>query len=126
MPSADHAHDFKAFDSSLGECNGGTQAAARSSDKRDFAPNGAGVGDVVAFLLPYIADMSKWPLAKDVEYFDDLPARRPSLLFAVEAPRRPAYLAFWRRLDPDPTVPEIIDNMPIRQTLLWVDPMLYR
>ncbi len=86
--------------------------------------NGAGVSDVVAFLFPYIADKSKWPFSKDVEYFNDLPARRPSLLFAGEALRRPAYLSVWRRLDADPVVPEIIRNMPIRQPLLWVDTVL--
>ena len=87
-------------------------------------PNGKGVADAVAFLFPYIADRSKWPFAKDVEYFDDLPARRPSLLFAGEALSRPEYIAVWRRLDPDPTVPEVIRNMPIRQPLLWIDPVL--
>jgi hypothetical protein len=54
-------------------------------------PNGAGVGDAVAFLFPSIATKSKWPYAKDVEYFDDLPSRRPSLLFAGEALGRPQY-----------------------------------
>ena len=87
-------------------------------------PNGRGVADAVAFLFPYIADKLKWPFAKDVEYFDDLPARRPSLLFAGEALGRPEYIAVWRRLDPDPKVPEVIRNMPIRQPLLWVDPNL--
>lgn len=83
------------------------------------------VGDTVAFLFPFLADKSKWPFAKDVEYFDDLPARRPSLLFAGEALHRPEYIAVWRRLDPDPTVPEVIRNMPVRQPLLWVDPVLH-
>ena len=87
-------------------------------------PNGKGVADAVAFVFPYIADKSKWPFAKDVEYFDDFPSRRPSLLFAGEALRRPEYIDVWRRLDPDSKVPEVIRNMPIRQPLLWVDPVL--
>jgi len=87
-------------------------------------PNGKGVADAVAFLFPYIADKAKWPFAKDVEYFDDLPARRPSLLFAGEVLKRPEYITVWQRLDPDPKVPEVIRNMPIRQPLLWVDPVL--
>jgi hypothetical protein len=87
-------------------------------------PNGKGVADAVAFVFPYIADRAKWPFAKDVEYFDDLPARRPSLLFAGEALHRPEYIAVWRRLDADPKVPEVIRNMPIRQPLLWVGPVL--
>jgi hypothetical protein len=87
-------------------------------------PNGKGVADAVAFMFPYIADKSKWPFAKDVEYFDDLPARRVSLLFAGEALGRPEYVTVWQRLDPDPKVQEVIRNMPIRQPLLWVDPIL--
>jgi hypothetical protein len=87
-------------------------------------PNGAGVGDAIAFLFPSIATKSKWPYAKDVEYFDDLPSRRPSLLFAGEALGRPQYIDLWRRLDANPTVPEVIRNLPIRQPLLWVDPVL--
>ena len=87
-------------------------------------PNGMGVGDVVAFLFPYIADKSKWPFAKDVEYFDAMPSRRPSLLFAGEALKRPEYVAVWKKQDANPTVPELIRNLPIRQPLLWVDPAL--
>jgi len=85
-------------------------------------PNGAGVGDTVAFLFPFIANKSKWPYAKDVEYFDDLPSRRPCLLFAGEALERPEYIDLWRQLDANPTVPEVIRNLPIRQPLLWIDP----
>ena len=88
-------------------------------------PTSGSVAEAIAFLYPYIADKSKWPFAKDVEYFDDLPARRPSLLFAGEALAHPDYITTWQRLDPDPTVPEVIRNMPIRQPLLWVDPVLH-
>jgi hypothetical protein len=87
-------------------------------------PNGRGVADVVAFLYPFIADKAKWPDAKDVEYFDDLPSRRPCLLFAGEAMGRQDFIATWRKLDANPTVPEVIRNLPIRQPLLWVDPIL--
>jgi len=87
-------------------------------------PNGAGVAEVQAFLYPYVADKSKWPYPKDVEYFDDFPSRRPSLLFAGEALGHPEYVAVWKRLDANPTVPEVIRNLPIRMPLLWVDPVL--
>jgi hypothetical protein len=32
---------------------------------------------------------------------------------------RKDYLDLWRRLDPDPTDPEIIRNYPLRQPVLW-------
>jgi hypothetical protein len=87
-------------------------------------PKGVGVGDAVAFLEPYIADKSKWPFAKDVEFFEVMPSRRPCVLFAGEALDRPEYLKVWAGLDAKPTEQELIRNLPIRQPLLWVDPVL--
>jgi hypothetical protein len=86
--------------------------------------NGAGVGEVVGFLFPYIADKSKWPYAKDVEFFDVMPSRRPCLLFAGNALKRKDFVAVWERLPVVTNVPELTRNLPIRQPLLWVDPAL--
>jgi hypothetical protein len=83
-------------------------------------PDGRGIRSAVAFMAPYIADKSKWPYPHDVEYFNDLPVRQPSLLFAGLAYNDSSYLRLWQRLNPDPTVPEIIRNFPIRQPLLWI------
>lgn len=77
----------------------------------------------VDFYFPFIADKSKWPFPKDVEYFDDLPNRQPSLLFAGLAYNEPRYIALWKKLSPDPKTPEIIRNFPIRQPLLWITPV---
>ena len=87
-------------------------------------PKGGGVAEVMAFQYPFIADKSKWPYPKDVEFFDDFPSRRPSLLFAGEALGHPEYVGLWKKLDANPTVAEVIRNLPIRQPLLWVDPAL--
>ena len=87
----------------------------------EFAlPNGDRYKKAVDFMFPYIQDKSKWPYAKDVEYFDDLPNRQPSLLFAGLAYREPKYIALWRTLNPDPKTAEIIRNFPVRQPVLWV------
>jgi len=77
----------------------------------------------VDFYYPFIADKSKWPFPHDVEYFDDLPNRQPSLLFAGLAYNEPRYIALWKKLSPDPKTPEIIRNFPIRQPLLWITPV---
>ena len=87
-------------------------------------PKGAGVAEVMAFQFPFIADKSKWFYAKDVEYFDDFPSRRSSLLFAGQALGHSEYVDVWKKLDGSPIVPEVIRNLPIRQPLLWVDPAL--
>jgi hypothetical protein len=82
--------------------------------------DGRGICKGTAFLFPYLEDKQHWPYAKDVEHFDALPVRAPSLLFCGLGCSRPEYLALWKRLDPDPTDPEIIRNYPIRQPLLWL------
>jgi hypothetical protein len=86
-------------------------------------PNGNRYQKAVDFMFPFIQDKSKWPYAHDVEYFDDLPNRQPSLLFAGLAYREPKCIALWRTLPPDPKTAEIIRNFPIRQPVLWVRPV---
>jgi hypothetical protein len=86
-------------------------------------PGGIRYKKAVDFLFPFIQDKSKWPYAHDVEYFDDLPNRQPSLLFAGLAYREPKYLALWRKLPPGPKTAEIVRNFPVRQPLLWVTPV---
>jgi hypothetical protein len=83
-------------------------------------PDGRGLRKAVAYMEPFIADKKFWPYPYDVQYFDDLPVRQPSLLFAGLAYDNPQYLALWKSLNPDPQVPEIIRNFPIRQPILWV------
>ena len=73
------------------------------------------------FMYSFIADKKKWPYPPDVMYFKEWPVRQPSLLFAGLALGKPEYIALWRNLDPDPTVEEIIRNVPIRQPVLWIN-----
>jgi hypothetical protein len=73
------------------------------------------------FMYPFIADKKKWPYPPDVMYFKEWPVRQPSLLFAGLALRKPEYITLWRTLDADPTVEEIIRNVPIRQPVLWIN-----
>jgi hypothetical protein len=77
------------------------------------------VADAFDFMVPFMADKSKWPFARDVEYWDKWPVRQASLLFAGLALPRPSALELWARLDPDPTTPKVIRNYPIRQPRLW-------
>ena len=83
-------------------------------------PDGRGLEKSFRFLVPYIASKGAWPYRHDVEYFDALPVRQPSLLFAGLAYREDCYLDLWQHLNPDPQVQEIIRNHPIRQPLLWM------
>jgi hypothetical protein len=71
-------------------------------------------------MVPFIADKSKWPHKPDVMYFDQWPVRHHSLLFGGIALDRPEWIALWRKLEPDPTVDEVIRNYFVRQPVLWV------
>jgi hypothetical protein len=82
--------------------------------------DGRGMQKAMAFMMPYIADKKSWPHPADVQHFDDFPVRQPSLLFASLAYSDPRYLELWRKLNPDPTVDEVIRNYPVRQPVLWV------
>jgi hypothetical protein len=86
---------------------------------RYTTPDGRGMEKALAYMYPYIADKSTWPKAADVMYFDAWPIRHPALLFGGLALHEPKYVALWQRLDPDPTVDEVIRNYPVRQPLLW-------
>jgi hypothetical protein len=59
-------------------------------------------------------------VSPDIEHFDGWPAQMASLLFAGLAFDEPKYIDLWKRLDPDPTDPEVRRNIAIRQPLLWV------
>lgn len=83
-------------------------------------PDGRSIGGAIAWMAPYIAEKTKWPLPPDIEYWDGFPVRQPSLLFGGMAQKRSDWLDLWRRLNPDPAIGEVVRNFPVRQPLLWV------
>lgn len=83
-------------------------------------PDGRGMARAMEYMYPYLRDKKKWPLPPDVMYDKQWPVRQPCLLFAGLALDKPEYVALWRKLDPDPTVEEVLRNFPLRQPLLWV------
>ena len=83
-------------------------------------PDGRGMPRAMTYMYPFIADKSKWTKPPDVMYFNDWPVRQQSLLFAGLALNQSEYLDLWKKLDPDPSVGEVIRNWPVRQPLLWV------
>ncbi len=109
---------------STGFESSGFHAAAPAGPAPGKAGNDASAREALcraaAFLYPYLNDKSTWPYAHDVQHWDSWPVRSPGLLFCGLACDHSDYIALWRRLDPDPTDPEIIRNYPIRQPLLWV------
>lgn len=82
--------------------------------------DGRSVAGAIAWMAPYIADKTAWPLPPDIEYKDGFPVRQPSLLFGGMAQKRTDWLELWQRLDPDPQIGEVVRNYPVRQPLLWL------
>ena len=85
-------------------------------------PDGRGLRQALAYMAPYVADKSAWPLPPDVMYDDAWPVRHPALLFGGLALGRPDYVALWRTLEADPTEDEVVRNFPVRQPVLWLAP----
>ena len=83
-------------------------------------PDGRGMARAMEYMYPFLLDKKKWPLPPDVMYFGEWPVRQPCLLFAGLSLGKTEYLDLWRKLDPDPTVEEVLRNFPVRQPLLWV------
>jgi hypothetical protein len=82
--------------------------------------DGPGMRAAIARHFPYIKNKGAWPYVADAMYFDDLPLRRPSLLFCARAYTRPEYADLWKTLPPDTTITALQRTLPIRQPLLWV------
>jgi hypothetical protein len=83
-------------------------------------PDGRGMAKAVAWMYPFIADKKKWPKPPDVMYDKEWPVRQPCLVFAGTALDKSEYLELWKSLNPDPTVEEVLRNLPVRQPLLWL------
>lgn len=82
--------------------------------------DGPGMRSAIAFHYPYIVDRKLWPYRADAQHFDELPSRRPSLLFCARAYQRPEYAETWKKLQPDPPSPDVLRTIPLHQPLLWI------
>lgn len=102
-------------------CGIAQSLSTQTDDLWSFSTSdGRGLRKLMEFMYPYIKNRGAWPFAHDVEHFTDFPVRNPALLFSGIAYRQQDYIALWKTLNPDPVVPEVIRNFPIRQPLLWL------
>ena len=83
-------------------------------------PDGRGIRNAIAYLYPFLADKSKWPLKPDVMAWNGWPARQTNLLFGGLAFGEQKYLDLWQNLPADPTDAEVRRNIAITQPLLWL------
>ncbi|MGG1552837.1 alginate lyase family protein [Paenibacillus ferrarius] len=83
-------------------------------------PDGRGLRQGIAFLLPYLEDKSTWPYGPDIEYDEAWPVGMSFLLFAGIAYESDPLLRLWQTLDRNPMQAEVRRNMAIREPLLWL------
>jgi hypothetical protein len=104
--------------------NMATLCQVLSSDRDDLwkfeLADGRGIRKALAYLYPFLADKSKWPLKPDVQAWADWPSRQPSLLFAGLALDQQQYLDLWQSLPPDPTNIEVRRNIAMTHPWLWI------
>lgn len=81
--------------------------------------DGPGMRVAVARMFPFMSHRGSWPYRADSAFFNELPLRRPALLFAARAYSRPEYADLWKTLPADTSIPELDRTFPIRQPLLW-------
>lgn len=82
--------------------------------------DGLGLRRALAFMHPFLADKSRWPLPPDVQSWEGWPVRSPALLFAGLAYNNPDYLRLWQKLPAAPSDDEVRRNLAITQPLLWL------
>lgn len=83
--------------------------------------DGKSIKKGIAFLYPYIADKNKWTFQKDVMYWNEWPVAQPFLVFGANAYHKQDYFNTWKCLEHDPTVDEVIRNLPVRNPLIWLE-----
>jgi hypothetical protein len=84
------------------------------------APGGRSVRTGIRFLYPYVKDKSKWPYPKDVMYWENWPVAQPFLLFGAISYGEKRWFKTWKQLDHDPSVEEVIRNLPVRHPIIWL------
>jgi Alginate lyase len=83
--------------------------------------DGRGIRKAIAYLYPFLADKSKWPLKPDVAAWEFWPVRQSALLFGGLALDEPRYLELWEKLPADSPSLEVRRNVAITQPLLWLE-----
>ncbi|HYJ37396.1 MAG TPA: alginate lyase family protein [Chitinophagaceae bacterium] len=84
--------------------------------------DGKSIRKGIEYLFPFIKDKSKWPLARDVMYWEDWPVAQPFLVFGANAFQNQEWLNKWKELEHNPKVEEVIRNLPVRHSLIWFLP----
>jgi len=83
-------------------------------------PDGRSIKRGIAYLYPFIANKTTWPLAPDVMFWNEWPVAQPFLLFGANAFNEAAWFNTWKKLEHSPASDEVIRNLPVRNPLIWL------
>ena len=83
-------------------------------------PDGKSIKKGISYLYPFIADKSRWTGKQDVMYWNDWPVAQPFLIFGAHQYSVKEWFDTWKQLDHQPTITEVIRNVPIRHPLIWL------
>jgi len=83
-------------------------------------PDGRSIKRGIAYLYPFIANKTTWPLAPDVMFWNEWPVAQPFLLFGAHAFNEAAWFNTWKKLEHSPASDEVIRNLPVRNPLIWL------
>lgn len=86
-------------------------------------PDGKSIRKGLAYLRPFVADKSSWPLPPDVMYWDEWPVAHPAFLFGAMRFADDSYFEAWETHPHFPQVFEVKRNLPLRNPLLWLGEM---
>ena len=96
-----------------------------STEKDDLwnytTADGRSIKKGIEFLYPYVADKNKWPFQKDVMYWNEWPVAQPFLVFGANAYHQKEWFTTWKKLNHNPTVEEVLRNLPVRHPLIWMN-----
>lgn len=83
--------------------------------------DGKSIQKGIEFLYPYVNDKSKWPYQKDVMYWDNWPVAHPFLVLGAAVFKQRNWFNTWKRLDHNPSVEEVLRNLPVRNPVIWLE-----
>jgi hypothetical protein len=96
--------------------------STREDDLWKFeTPDKKSIRKGISFLYPYLNNKNEWPYAKDVMYWDNWPVAQPSLIFGAVTFNVKSWLTTWSKLDHNPQEREVIRNLPVRHSLIWLE-----
>ncbi len=74
----------------------------------------------IEFMYPFVLKKDTWTYPQDVMYWNDWPVAHPFLLFGFEKYHEANWFRLWKSLEHFPQTEEVIRNLPVRNSLIWV------